>query len=410
MSGAYHRNHYVPVWYQKRFIPAETRDRELFYFDLKPGTFTDPRGIVHPRRSLSRLGPKHCFYETDLYATTLPFMSPTDIERLFFGSIDSEGKAAVEHFGEFGHLKKGQHEAVKSLMLYMSTQKLRTPKGLSWLQRRAGTTEKNLLLQRMIGLRQLFCAIWYESVWLVADARNSATKFIVSDHPVTVFNRECGPRSQRCRGDDDPDIWLNGTHTLFPLSLDRILILTNLSWVRNPYQSATRERPNPNPLRSAIFSLLNIQTERHLTEEEVRQINFIMKMRARRYIAAGREEWLHPEQHVSKSDWARFGNGYLFMPDPRSVPFTREMYMGFSDGTSTAFDEYGRRPWQPNFGERASDQPDEWHTFNRFRAEFARMRGPYRRGRAYSIDRLDPEKDSDMLHNSFVNYGRRKRH
>jgi hypothetical protein len=260
----------------------------------------------------------------------------------------------------------------------------------------------------MIGLRQLFCAIWYESVWLVADARNSATKFIVSDHPVTVYNRQRGPRSQRCRSDDDPDIWLNGTHTLFPLSLDRILILTNLSWVRNPYQSATRERPNPDPLRSAIFSMLNIQTERHLTEEEVRQINFVLKTRARKYIAAGREEWLYPEKHVSKSDWATFGNGYLLMPDPRSVPFTREMYMGFSDGTSTAFDEYGRRPWDPGFGGRSSAQPDEWHTLNKFRAEFARMQGPYRRGRAYGVDRLDPEKDSDMLHNSFLNYGRKK--
>jgi hypothetical protein len=187
MSGQYRKNHYVPVWYQKRFIGADTRDRELFYLDLKPGTFTDPRGVAHPRRSLHRLGPKHCFHEIDLYATTLPFMSATDIERFFFGGIDSEGKTAVEHFGEFEHLKEGQHEAVKSLMLYMSTQKLRTPKGLSWLQQRAGATEKNLLLQRMIALRQVFCAIWYESIWLVADARNSATKFILSDHPVTVY-------------------------------------------------------------------------------------------------------------------------------------------------------------------------------------------------------------------------------
>jgi len=407
MSGAYRRNHYVPVWYQKRFIPTEDRDRELFYLDLKPGSFTDPRGISHPHRSLRRLGPKHCFYETDLYATTLPFISSTDIEQLFFGVIDSDGKNAVEHFGLFEHLKPGQHEAVKALILYMSTQKLRTPKGLSWLQQRIQTQDKNLLLQRMIGLRQLFCALWYESIWLVADASKSPTKFIVTDHPVTVYNRQCGPRSDRCRGDNDPDTWLNGSHTLFPLSLDRILVLTNLSWVRNPYQSATRERPNPNPLRSAIFSMLHIQTERHFSEEEVRQINFIMKMRARRYIGAGRQEWLYPEAHVSKSDWAKFGKGYLLMPDPRSVPFSGEMMMGFTDGTATAFDEYGRRPWERNYKQRGQD---EWHTFNKFRAEFAQMCGPYRRGRAAPIGHLEPEKDSDMLHNSYLNYGRRKSH
>ena len=197
---------------------------------------------------------------------------------MFFGVIDYQGRDAVDHFGDFEHMKPGQHEAIQALMLYISTQKLRTPKGLAWLRQRVRTSDKNLLLREMMRLRQLFGAIWFESIWLVADASDSATKFILSDHPVTVYNRRCGPRSQWCRGDNDPDIWLNGTHTMFPLSLDRILILTNLSWVRNPYQSETRLRPNPNPLRSAIFSMLDIQTERRLSEQEVRQINFIIKV------------------------------------------------------------------------------------------------------------------------------------
>jgi hypothetical protein len=408
MSDEYRRNHYVPVWYQKRFIPAQNRDRELLYLDLNPGTFADPRGVIHQRRALHRLGPKYCFFENDLYATSLPSISSTNIERLFFGEIDSNGKTAVEHFGEFEHLKEGQHEAVEALMLYMSTQKLRTPKGLAWLQQRVGTTDKNLLLQRMIGFRQLFCAIWYESIWLVADASNSETKFIFSDHPVTVYNRRCGPRSQWCRGDNDPDIWLNGTHTLFPLSLDRILILTNLSWVRNPYQSPTRSRPNPNPLRSAIFSMLDIQTERHLTDQEVRQINFIIKRRARQYIASTKEEWLYPESQVSKSDWANYGRGYLLMPDPRSVRYTKEIMMGFSDGTATAFDEYGRRPWDPDY-RRPTDGPDEWQTFHKFQGEFASLIGPHRRGRAFRENGLEPEKDTDYLHNYHLSIGNRKR-
>ena len=202
MSGEYHRNHYVPIWYQQRFIPAEAKDRELLYLNLDPGTLTDTRGIVHSRKSLRRLGPKHCFFEPDLYATTLASIGPVDIERFFFGTIDSDGRHAVEHFGEFEHMKPGQHEAIKALMLYMSTQKLRTPKGLSWLRQKIPTDDRNLLLQRMIALRQLFCAIWHESIWLIADSSTSATKFIVSDHPVTVYNRRCGPRSQWCRGDN----------------------------------------------------------------------------------------------------------------------------------------------------------------------------------------------------------------
>ena len=172
--------------------------------------------------------------------------------------------------------------------MYLSTQKLRTPKGLDWLRDKVGTTDRRAILKRMMQFRQLFCAIWAESVWLIANASKSETKFIVSDHPVTVYNRCYGPRSQWCRGHNDPDIWLNGTHTIFPLSLDHILILTNLAWVRNPYQSPTKARPNPNPFRSAIFSFLGIQTERQLSEQEVREINFIIRMRAFRYVAAGK--------------------------------------------------------------------------------------------------------------------------
>jgi hypothetical protein len=398
MSGEYRRNHYVPVWYQRRFIPATAASHELLYLNLNPGTLTDAHAVVHQRKSLRRLGPKHCFFETDLYATTLPTVDSTEIERFFFGGIDAEGRDAVDHFGEFEHMKPGQHEAITALMLYMSTQKLRTPKGLSWLRQRVGTTDKDRLLHEMIRLRQLFCAIWCESIWLIADARGSNTKFIVSDHPVTVYNRRCGPRSQWCRGNNDPDIWLNGTHTIFPLSLDRVLILTNLAWVRNPYQPETRLRPNPNPLRSAMFSMLDIQTERHLNEEEVRQINFIIKSRAHRYIASTNEEWLHPENHVSKSDWARYGHGYLLMPDPRSVRFTREIMMGFSDGRATAFDEYGRRPWDPEYKQPPKDQPDEWYTFHKFQGEFARIFGPYRRGRIFSTNGLEREKDPEDFH------------
>jgi hypothetical protein len=258
MSGEYHRNHYVPEWYQKRFIPREARDKELFYLNLSPGILTDSRGVVHDRKALRRLGPKYCFFKQDLYTTSFASIDSTEIERLFFGSIDSNGRHAVEHFADFEHMKPGQHEAIQALMMYMSTQKLRTPKGLGWLSEKVKTSDRNVLLQQMLRFRQLFCAIWFESVWLIADACNSETKFVVSDHPVTVYNRRCGPRSQWCRGDNDPDIWLNATHTMFPLSLDRILILTNLSWVRNPYQSPTKTRPNPNPLRSAMFSMLDI--------------------------------------------------------------------------------------------------------------------------------------------------------
>jgi hypothetical protein len=233
--------------------------------------------------------------EEDLYTVTLGSIESTEIERLFFGVIDSAGRAAVDAFANFQHGQSGSGDTLNPLIQFMSAQKLRTPKGLAWLRDHAKTNDRNLVLRHMVQLRQLFGAIWTESVWLIADASRSETKFLISDHPVTVYNRRCGPRSQWCRGFNDPDIWLNGTHTIFPLSPERILLLTNLAWVRNPYQSEVTTRPNPNPFRNAMFSVLDIQTHRFLSEEEVREINFIIKTRALRYVAAGKEEWLYPE-------------------------------------------------------------------------------------------------------------------
>jgi hypothetical protein len=52
------------------------------------------------------------------------------------------------------------------------------------------------------------------------------------------------------------------SHSCFPLSMHKVLILTNLSWVRNPYQSETKFRPNPAYLRQAMFKFTDIQTFR----------------------------------------------------------------------------------------------------------------------------------------------------
>jgi len=142
---------------------------------------------------------------------------------------------------------------------------------------------------------------------------------------------------------------------------------------------------------------MEIQTLRHLTEREVREISFIIKSRALRHVAAADEEWLYPERHVSESDWNVFGDGYLLMPDPRSVDFSGELVIGHRDGTSTAFDEYGRRPWPRGYG-REFKSMDEWNTLHCFKGEFARLYGPYRRGRSFSHAHFEPERDDDEFH------------
>src|SRR4249919_1247068 len=298
MSSEYRNNHYVPQWYQRGFIPEGQTDRELFYLDLRPESFVDSRGVKHEKRALRRLGPRRCFAEDDLYTARFGEIESREIERVFFGQIDTRGKDAVEFFAQYDHTAI-ESDALKDFLLYLSTQKLRTPKGLDWLAGETGAVTQVESLRHLLQFRDLFSAIWAECVWQIAEADESDTKFILSDHPVTIYNRSCGPRNREwCRGSNDPDIRMHASHTLFPLSRDRILILTNRSWAQSPHRAPRELRPNPDYLRGAMFNFLNIQVMRRLTEREVLEINFIIKSRAYRYIAAGVEDWLYPEKEV----------------------------------------------------------------------------------------------------------------
>lgn len=138
MSSEYRNNHYVPVWYQKRFLLPGSTSNELFYRDLKPGTFTDPRGVVHERLAVKRTGLRRCFAQQDLYTTHFGGAESTDLERLFFGTVDSEGRAAVEYFSTYEHTS-ADHDHFNNFIRYLTVQKLRTPKGLGWLAQEAQT-------------------------------------------------------------------------------------------------------------------------------------------------------------------------------------------------------------------------------------------------------------------------------
>lgn len=393
----YRNNHYVPQWYQKGFIPKQQLNKELFYLDLKPEYVIDSKGNKHFIKVLRNLGTKKCFAQEDLYTTKLGIENSTKIETEFFGNIDNISPKAMEFFLNFDHIKF-QRKAYHDLLNHMGTQKLRTPKALKWISENINSKDQDKILQYMIKLRRLYSAIWTECVWQIAEADKSETKFIISDHPVTVYNRRCGPRSEWCKDCNDPDITFQATHTLFPLSLNKVLILTNLSWIRNPYQSETNIRPNPNPFRDAVMKWTEIQIDRHLTEQEVREINLIIKSRAHRYIAAGNKEWLYPELYITKSNWNKFGKGYLLMPDPRPLTLGGEMIFGFGNGVTDSFDSYGRKVWDPEYNlEQDSNIEDK--TFYRFKGEFARLFGPFRRGRSFSsIIKLDNEKDDDKYH------------
>jgi len=390
MSNGYKHNHYVPIWYQHRFmLPGQSRYHRL---DLKPDTVTNgthkwTRGDLH------EWSPDKNFAEDDLYTTQWGQITNTEIERFFFGEVDAHGPKFLDYFTSFEH-PSADGPAFQNFLTYMSVQKLRTPKGLAYLAEGGGRSRKNMTLIVMQRIRNLYCAIWTECVWQIVDASASPTKFIVSDHPVTVYNRACPPLSKYCQGYQDPDITLAATHTIFPLSLDKALILTNLNWARDPYQSELKVRPNPDKMRDAIFNFTHIQTGRVLTEDEVLMINLIIKRRAYRYIAAAKTEWLYPERHVSSDHWKKFGGGYLLMPEPRLLHMGGEVFIGYKSGAKDAFGTYGHKPWQKGYKDEERERR-EWETLYRFQSEWALLRGARYTAEDYSFMRQHRGEDDD---------------
>lgn len=347
------------------------------YLDLLPKVCTS-NGHTWASKELQHWGVRKCFAQDDLYTTRWGSTTNTDIEKFFFGKLDAKAPVAIDCFANFTP-DSVEGDTFKIFLEYMSVQKLRTPKGLAWLKDFTQSQNPNYTLFQLQRLQRLFCATWSDCVWQIADASHSPTKFIVSDHPVTVYNRECFPLSPECTQPNDPDVRQLGTQTIFPLSLNKILILTNLAWVRNPYQNAKKMSPNTRLLRDTVFSFLDIQFDRFLSEEEVLEINYIIKKRALRYIAAAQIEWLYPERYLQSDHWRKLGDGYLLMPDPRHIYMGGTTYIGYKNGRSEGFGPYGHRPWEHAFEDEERDLIES-ETLQKFQAEWAAMHGPVYRG------------------------------
>src|SRR3954463_13411447 len=93
-----HAHHYVPQWFQKRFLPQEVT--KFFYLDLHPETVTNG-AKTYTRKSLLRWGPSRCFYKDDFYTLSFGKQTTDEMEKMFFGPIDNFGRDAVSQFAEF---------------------------------------------------------------------------------------------------------------------------------------------------------------------------------------------------------------------------------------------------------------------------------------------------------------------
>jgi Protein of unknown function (DUF4238) len=363
-----HIHHYVPQWHQRRFLPDG--QSKLYYLDLKPETILSG-GVKHTRKALRCLGPARCFCVEDLYSMRFGKATSDAMERFLFGNVDRDGAAAVDFFRVYDDYKDGIHEAFRALVAYMGAQRFRTPRGLDWIRRAGGVPDHTRTLMVMSELFQLYSAMWMEGVWEIVHARNSTVKFIISDEPVTFFNRLVFPGEAPYPGGDDfPNV---GTRTIFPLSMDSCLIITHLQLVRNPHHKPLAIRENARMFGKTMFDLTDIQFGRELEENEILRINHILKLCATRFIAAADKEALYPERHLAGPNWAKLDDDWFLLPNPWKVAFTTGLMMGFKDGRTLAVDEYGRDPRHSRYEERKR-QNTEFQTFEQCKREWAERR------------------------------------
>ncbi len=336
-------NHYVPQWHQREFF-SDGR-HTLSYLNLAPPMHTRGDGSLTPGNSLFRTPPARGFYKKDLYSTFFGTAVNDEIERRLFGNIDTRGADAVRAFA--GLDQTVWHSNFQNLFEYLDTQKLRTPKGLAWLRTQYPELSQNELMQEMQSIRMLNVTTWTTGVREIVSAKHSATKFILTDHPVTVYNHAVPPSETQNKYPNDPSIALKGSQTIYPLGSNHCLIFTNLEYAQDPGVDPLDKRTFARRFQPAMVSTTNFIRTRHLTEEQVIEVNFIAKARAHRYIAAGRKEWLYPERSVTKP-WQNLC-ATLLPPDNELYNFGGEIYVGYEDGRTDYQDEFGRseepRPW-----------------------------------------------------------------
>lgn len=329
-------NHYVPQWYQERFF-IDGR-RSLSYLDLAPQSFVGSDGATRTGRNRFDWPTSKMFRQRDLYSTSFGAAVSDEIERKLFGDIDSRGAVAVRAFAKANEVD--WHSHFEDFFKFVDIQKLRTPKGLDWLRSQYPELSQNELMVEMQSIQMLNLGVWVTGVREIVSAEDSEVKFITTDHPVTVYNHAIRPDDAICKYPNDPSIALKGSQTIFPLGADHCLILTNLEYARDASVQPLEKRTFARNFSQAMVSTINFIRNRRLNSTQVMEINYVMKTRARRYIAAGAEDWLFPEKYVKK-DWHELRNT-LLPPRNGLYMFGGEIFAQFKDGSVRYQDEFGR--------------------------------------------------------------------
>lgn len=345
-------NHYVPQWYQRGFMA--NGKHKLHVLNLHPDAMTLPTGQIRVEPEVEELGPKQAFMERDLYTIRWGQLLNDDIETFLFGKIDKNGADAVRGWISGNAIQI--HRKFMDFFEYMDAQKLRTPKGLDWILKHFNGLPHVELMRQMQAVRQMHCTMWSECVREIVSAADSPVKFLVSDHPVTVYHPKLSPGSSECGYPDDPGIELVGSQTIFALDKNHCLILTNLEYADDPQGAAhLSRRTNARFRGDSIARTDAFIRDRKLSVVEVHAINRILKSRAKRFVGAGDPTWLFPEKHCDMS-WEDLGR--MLVPSRDLWRFGGEIYIGYKDGTTGYRDQFGRTSTAHKFLAKSAPKED----------------------------------------------------
>ncbi|WP_316196487.1 DUF4238 domain-containing protein [Bradyrhizobium sp. SZCCHNS3053] len=350
-------NHYVPQWYQEGFF--EPGRNTLAYLDLTPPQKTLDDGRVIRERDLFHAPTSRAFRQIDLYSTFFGTSVNDEIERHLFGDIDAKGSLAIRAFA--GNDVGEWHLHFQKLFEYIDIQKIRTPKGLDWLRTQYPTMTQNELMVEMQGIRMMHCTIWTQGVREIVSAEDADVKFIISDHPVTIYNYAAPPAASMCTYPNDPTIALKASQTIFPLSRDYCLVFTNLEYANDPATGPLDKRTFARNYRNSMARTDAFIRTRKLSVREIAQINYVLKARAHRYVAAGRKEWLFPEKTITET-WAELRET-LLPPKEQLWHFGGEIFARFESGDAYYQDQFGRTEKERDFLKKQpanNPRPGDW--------------------------------------------------
>lgn len=335
-----HKHHYVPQWYQKGFLADG--QTQLWILDKGPNRFPRPKGGYSVARDVYQKGPGAMFYEKHLYTVEAFGQSNDEIERFLFGEIDTKGAEATSAYLASDWDKI--HDLHSHLFEFMDALRLRTPKGLRWLKELGKTKNQMELMYFMQDWRRMHCVMWVEGVLEIVSAKNAKQKFIFSDHPVTFFNPHVFPVGPSGQPTPDPKLEWLGTQTLFPFDQENLFVLTHLEGTNGVRANDARKpRTNARYFDSTLARFDKCIRGRELNDEQVAEVNYIIKQRADKYIAAGTPEGLYPEKHLKNRMWPKLGR-FLRPTGLELHKSGGDIIIGMNDGSYVFQDAFGRRP------------------------------------------------------------------